>query len=140
MRMLFSCAIVFGLALLATASPQQKGNQDRPAKKGDKDKAAVIDGDLLVGNWETPPAKGLKGVKAPGREFTKDGKCYLGSAGGKGSRLEGTYELDGNNLTLKWAGAPGVPVEVQKFKIKKLTKTELVLVVGRLTESWKRAK
>ena len=140
MRMLFSCAIVLGLALLATASPQQKGNKDRPAKKGDKDKATAIDGDLLVGRWETPPVKGLKGVKGPAREFTKDGKCYLGGPDGKGPRLEGTYELDGSNLTLKWTGAPGVPGEVQKFKVKKLTKTDMILVAGKLTENWKRAK
>jgi len=131
MRMLLCCVIGFGLAVVAPATAQQKK---------DKNKAPAIDKDLLVGKWETPSVKGLKGVKGPGREFTQDGKCYLGTPDGKGPRLEGTYELDGNNLTLKWAGAPGVPGETQKWKIKKLTKTDLILVAGRVTESWKRTK
>ncbi len=131
MRMLLCCAIGFGLTLVGTATAQQKK---------DKDKAAAIDKDLLVGKWETPSVRGLKGVKGPSREFTQDGKCYLGSPNGKGPRLEGTYEVDGNNLTLKWAGAPGVPGETQKWKIKRLTKTDLILVMGRVTESWKRTK
>ncbi len=131
MRMLLCCVIIFGLALVAPARAQQKK---------DKDKAADIDKDLLVGKWETPSVKGLKGVKGPAREFTQDGKCYLGTPDGKGPRLEGTYELDGNKLTLKWTGAPGVPGDVQKFTIKKLTKTDLILVAGKLTETWKRMK
>ncbi len=131
MRMLLCCAIGFGLALVAPATAQQKK---------DKNKAPAIDKDLLVGKWETPGVKGLKGVKGPSREFTQDGKCYLGSPDGKGPRLEGTYELDSNNLTMKWIGPDGKPIDVQKFKIKKLTKTDLILVAGRATESWKRTK
>ncbi|HEY7315459.1 MAG TPA: hypothetical protein VH643_39380 [Gemmataceae bacterium] len=131
MRMLLSCAIVVGLVLVATAAPQ---------KKGDKGKAAAIDKDLLVGKWQTPAVKAVKGAKPPAREFTKDGKCYLGSPDGKGPRLEGTYELENDNLTIKWAGAPGVPGEVQKYKVTKLTKTELIMAVGKRTETWKRGK
>jgi hypothetical protein len=136
MRTLFSCAIVFGLTLGVIAAPQRRP----PPKKGDKAPAAAIEKDLLAGIWKTPSIKGLKGAAGPAREFTKDGNCYLGTANGKGPRLEGTYEVDNDTLTIKWAGAPGVPGEVQKFKIKKLTKTDLILAAGKLTETWKRAK
>ncbi len=136
MRTLFSCAIVFGLALGVIAAPPKAA----PPKKGDKAQAAAIDKDLLAGIWKLPTIKGAKGAAGPAREFTKDGKCYLGTANGKGPRLEGTYEVDNDTLTMKWTGAPGVPGEVQKWKIKKLTKTDLVLAAGKLVETWKRGK
>jgi uncharacterized protein (TIGR03066 family) len=131
MRILLSCAIVLGLAVATSAGPQ---------KKGDKGKAAAIDADLLVGKWETLPLKGVKGAKGLVREFTQEGKCYLGSTGKKDPRLEGTYKLDGDKLTVTISGGGGGPDEEHKYTVKKLTKTELVLVEGKLTETWKRAK
>jgi len=86
------------------------------------------------------PIKGIKGARGPVREFTNDGKCYLGTPGGKGPRLEGTYNLDGQNLTITWAGASGVPAEEHKYKIRKLTDKDLVLVESNLTETLKRTK
>lgn len=53
-----------------------------------------IDGKLLVGKW-TPQDK-EKGIVI---EFTKDGK--LSVTAGKGFKLEGSYKLDGNKLSMK---------------------------------------
>jgi uncharacterized protein (TIGR03066 family) len=130
MRVLLSCAILLGLAAMAPATPQ---------KKGDKNKAATIDPDKLVGKWETPPIPGVKGAKGPVREFTKDGKAYLGSPGKKEVRFEGTYKLDGDKLTITFT-VRGFPDELHKYTVKKLTNTDLVLEEGKLTESWKRGK
>lgn len=57
-----------------------------------------IDTKKLLGKWEPKDAK--KDVKIV-LEFAKDGKLVVTSPGPeKESRLEGTYKLDGNKLTL----------------------------------------
>jgi uncharacterized protein (TIGR03066 family) len=53
-----------------------------------------IDGKLLIGKW-TPEDK-EKGLVI---EFAKDGK--LSVTAGEGLKLEGSYKLEGNKLTLK---------------------------------------
>ena len=140
MRILLSCAIVLGLALVAPASPQKQADK---GKKKDKDKAAVIDGDLLVGKWEPPPIKGIpikevKEAKGPVQEFTKDGKWYLRGSGGKGPGFEGTYMLDGNKLTVT-ISVDGV-TEEHKYTVKKLTKTEMIWYEGKMMTSLRRTK
>ena len=132
MRMLLGCAIVLVLALVASAAPQ---------KKTDKGNAVAIEGDKLIGKWTAPPIKGLKGGKPPVREFLKDGTCNLATtAGTKTLKLEGSYKLDGDKLTMTFGGASGVPADKQTWTIKKLTDTELVLAAGKLTERLKRVK
>ncbi|HMF14699.1 MAG TPA: lipocalin family protein [Gemmataceae bacterium] len=123
MRILLGCAIVLGLALVTPATAQ---------KKGDKGKAAAIDGDLLVGKWESPPLKGIKAPKGPVIEFTKDGKCTMGSPG--------TYKLDGDKLTVTITGGSLGPDEVHKYTIKKLTKTEMIWYEGKMMTSLRRTK
>jgi uncharacterized protein (TIGR03066 family) len=136
MRLLLIRAIVLGMALTLTAPATAQ-------KKTDKDKAASIDGDKLVGKWEAPPVPGVKGAKLPSWEFTKDGTCSLGGPGlKKGERLalNGTYKLDGNKLTVVMSGGGGGPDEKHEYTIKKLTNTELVWVEAKVTTTWKRGK
>ena len=63
----------------------------------DDKKDVKIDGKKLIGKWEPTDKKGGPGVI----EFTKDGKLIVsGDLGGKELKIEGTYKLDGNKLTL----------------------------------------
>ena len=135
MRMVLGCAIILGLAVVAPATAQKSGQ-----KKGDKDKAAEIDPDKLIGKWSPPPIKGIKGAKLPVREFTKEGKSYILGPDAKGPGLGGPYKLDGNKLTITYTDAEGKVVDKQEWTIKKLTDTDLVLVAGKLMESHKRVK
>jgi len=61
-----------------------------------KDKKDAVDAKRLIGKWE--PKEKKENVTI---EFTKDGKLLLSvDAGGKAQKLEGTYKLDGNKLTV----------------------------------------
>src|SRR5215471_12336845 len=110
MRTLLSCAIILGLALAAPATAQ---------KKTDKEKAAAIDPDKLIGKWTAPPLKGVKAAKPPVREFTKDGKSYIVGPDAKGpGGLGGPYKVDGNKLTITILGPDGKAVDKQEWTIK----------------------
>ncbi len=82
--------IILSLALLSIMGLMTSGAV--AAQKEDK-----IDGKKLIGKWEPTDKKGGPGVI----EFTKDGKLTVtGDLGGKELKIEGTYKLDGNKLTL----------------------------------------
>jgi uncharacterized protein (TIGR03066 family) len=80
--------IGFGAALVL-ASGFVRGAGEKTEEK--------VDGKLLVGKWE--PQMPKKGELAS-VEFTPDGKLIaLADVGGKWSKSEGTYKLEGNKLT-----------------------------------------
>ena len=88
MRTITGFALAVLLAVAAGASAQD-------TKDGKKDKDAV-DAKKLIGKWEPKDKKDNVTL-----EFTKDGKLLLSvEAGGKTNKLEGTYKLDGNKLTV----------------------------------------
>ena len=88
MRTITTVALGVLLVVAAGASAQD-------TKDGKKDKDAV-DAKKLIGKWEPKDKKDNVTL-----EFTKDGKLLLSvEAGGKTNKLEGTYKLDGNKLTV----------------------------------------
>jgi uncharacterized protein (TIGR03066 family) len=130
MRMMLSLAV----ALLVVAGAVAQSGKDK--------KPAEIDAAKLVGKWGPMGADKKLAAKAPVEEFTTDGKYFLGAGGGKKAdlKLEGTYKVDGDKLTITMKGAPGVPGEVIKRTIKKVTDTELVTVEGKQTTTLKKLK
>jgi uncharacterized protein (TIGR03066 family) len=126
--------LTIAAALLLAAGAAAQAAKDK--------KAAEIDPDKLVGKWGPVGADKKLMAKAPVEEFTSDGKYYLGAGAGKKGdpKLEGTYALDGDKLTITLKGAPGVPGEVIKRTIKKLTDTELVSVENKRTTTHKKVK
>jgi uncharacterized protein (TIGR03066 family) len=103
-------AVLAGMAVavLTTAAGGVAGARDEK-----------IDAKLLVGKW-VPKDK----EKDFTVEFTKDGKINFVAGGGKDLKIEGTYKLDGNKLSLKMKF--GDDEKNQTRTITKLTKTELV--------------
>ena len=86
MRTITTVALGVLLVVAAGASAQE-------AKEGKKD---TVDAKKLIGKWEPKDKKDNVTL-----EFTKDGKLLLSvEAGGKTNKLEGTYKLDGNKLTV----------------------------------------
>lgn len=81
MRVLTGC--VLGVLLVASAGLSQE----------------KVDDKKIVGKWE--PTEGLPpGAKAT-VEFTKDGKLLINfSFGDKAEKIEGTYKLEGNKLSV----------------------------------------
>jgi uncharacterized protein (TIGR03066 family) len=121
------------VALLLAAGAAAQAKDKKPAE---------IDADKLVGKWGPVGADKKVAAKAPVEEFTADGKYYLGAGGGKkaDTKMEGTYKVDGDKLTITLKGAPGVPGEVIKRTIKKVTDTELVCVENKQTHTLKKVK
>ena len=86
MRTITGVTLAVLLAVAAGASAQD-------TKDGKKD---AVDAKKLVGKWEPKEKKESVTI-----EFTKDGKLILSvDAGGKTQKLEGSYKLDGNKLTV----------------------------------------
>jgi uncharacterized protein (TIGR03066 family) len=81
-----------------------------------------IDAKKLVGKWE--PKEQVKD-KAFTIEFTKDGKVTITAAsGGKDTKVEGTYKVDGNKVTTTMKF--GDKERTETHTVSKLTDTELV--------------
>ncbi len=119
MRAILGCAAVLALAYAATAAGQAK-----------------IDGKLLVGKWEPAPEKEKdkdkdkdkdKKEKPPAMvlEFAADGKlAMLVGETGKETRVEGTYKLESDKLTVQLKIADKEAKET--LTVKKLTTTEFI--------------
>ncbi|HJZ56189.1 MAG TPA: TIGR03066 family protein [Gemmataceae bacterium] len=85
MRTILGAALVVLMGLAAGAAQDDK-------------KDSKIDGKKLVGKWTPKDAKKEAGLVI---EFTKDGKLVLTvDIAGKTEKVEGTYKLDGNKLTM----------------------------------------
>jgi uncharacterized protein (TIGR03066 family) len=79
-----------------------------------------IDAKKLIGKW-TPKEGGDKGKLF--FEFAKDGKLTLTTGGTRQSKSDGTYQLDGNKLTLTLN--VGEREKKMTLTVTKLTDTEL---------------
>ena len=120
----------FGLAVLlvVASAAAQDAKDDKDAKK-DKD---AIDAKKLVGKWEAqklPLGTGLV-------EFTKDGKLTVTfTFGGKTDKVEGTYKLDGNKLSVDFKDRKDTST------VTKLTDEELAIKHEKgMEEAFKRLK
>jgi uncharacterized protein (TIGR03066 family) len=102
MRTLLGLGLVLGLAGFATA---QDGK---------------IDEKKLLGKWQPKDPKGEKFQI----EFLKDGKVTFVSTGGKESKADGTYKVDGNKIVLNMKF--GEKEQTMTRVVSKLTDTELV--------------
>jgi uncharacterized protein (TIGR03066 family) len=131
MRIVLSVAAALMLAAGATAQGKDK-----------EKKSAEIDATKLVGKWGPLGADKKVMAKAPVQEFTADGKYYLGAGAGQKAdlKMEGTYKVDGEKLTITMKGAPGVPGEVIHRTIKKVTDTEVVWVENKQSHTLKKVK
>ncbi|HJZ56190.1 MAG TPA: TIGR03066 family protein [Gemmataceae bacterium] len=80
--------VILGLALVAVMG----------LVSGTRADDTKIDGKKLVGKW-TPKDEKKAGKMVA--EFTKDGKLIVtGEEGGKEIKIDGTYKLSGNKLTM----------------------------------------
>lgn len=86
------------------------------------DKAEKIDANKLLGKWEPKMTKTGSQVTV---EFAKGGKLTITAfPNGKEFKLEGTYKLDGNKLTV--AAKKGGKEDTETMTVLKLTDAELV--------------
>lgn len=108
---------VLGLAL---AGLMAAASGSAAQEKGEK-----IDAKKLVGKWEPVDEKLPPGAKVV-IEFTKDGKVTVDmDFGGKKDKIEATYKLDGNKLTMTLKA--GDKEKTDEMTVTKLTGGELAL-------------
>jgi uncharacterized protein (TIGR03066 family) len=87
MRLILGLALAAVMGLVAGAAAGQDDKKD-----------AKIDGKKLVGRWTPKDAKKEAGLVI---EFAKEGKLILSvDIAGKTEKVEGTYKLDGNKLSM----------------------------------------
>jgi uncharacterized protein (TIGR03066 family) len=90
--------------------------------------ADKVDAAKLVGKWELTKSADESAPKGATVEFTKDNKVTISfDANGKEVKLEGTYKVDGEKLTVKLA-LPGGKDNEDTDTIKTLTDEKLVLI------------
>jgi len=90
--------------------------------------ADKVDAGKLVGKWELTKSSDESAPKGAMVEFTKDNKVTITfDANGKEVKLEGTYKVDGEKLTVKLA-LPGGKDNEDTDTIKMLTDEKLVLI------------
>src|SRR5207244_3414950 len=105
--------LVLGLFLVALAGCNKSTTTTAAA-------AAGVNKEKLVGTWETSDGSGTL-------EFTKDGKVKtVAEMAGVKADTEGTYEVDGDKVTITPKG--GDKEKKTVFKIKKLDDKELTTV------------
>jgi uncharacterized protein (TIGR03066 family) len=123
MRLFTAASVLLALAFAVGAAEDKKEEKDK------KDKASKIDKAKLVGTWtfvksdsEKPIPEGLT-LKI---EFTKDGKfTFTASIKDKESKSDGTYTVDGDQLTTVTKRKDKDAKEV--LTIKELTDKKLVV-------------
>jgi uncharacterized protein (TIGR03066 family) len=94
-----------------------------PTLSADDKKDEKIDAAKLVGKWEPKEKKEGTSVTI---EFTKDGKIMIsGTRGGQDFKADGTYKIDGNQMTQTLT--LGDKEQTATRTIKKLTDTEVVM-------------
>jgi uncharacterized protein (TIGR03066 family) len=94
-----------------------------PAAAADK-----VDAAKLVGKWELTKSSDENAPKGAMVEFTKDNKVTITfNANGKEVKLEGTYKVDGDKLTVKLS-FPGGKDNEDTDTVKSLTDEKLVLI------------
>ena len=90
--------------------------------------ADKVDAGKLVGKWELTKSSDESAPKGAMVEFTKDNKVTITfDANGKEVKLEGTYKVDGEKLTVKLP-LPGGKDNEDTDTIKMLTDEKLVLI------------
>ena len=90
--------------------------------------ADKVDPAKLVGKWELTKSADESAPKGAVVEFTKDNKVSITfDANGKEIKLEGTYKVDGDKLTVK-ISFPGGKDNEDTDTIKTLTDEKLVTV------------
>lgn len=95
---------------------------------GTSNAADKVDPAKLVGTWELAKSDEENAPKGATIEFTKDNKIIIAfDANGKEIKLEGTYKVDGDKLTVKLS-LPGGKDNEDTDTIKTLTDDKLVLV------------
>src|SRR4051794_26754829 len=105
---------ILGLALFAVMGLVSGAAQD------DK-KDSKIDGKKLIGKWAPKDPKKEAGLTI---EFAKDGKMFVSvDIAGKAEKMEGTYKLDGDKLTV--ALKFGAKDRQETMTVTKLTDDEL---------------
>ena len=94
-----------------------------PAVAADK-----VDAAKLVGKWELTKAGDENAPKGAMVDFTKDNKVTITfNANGKEVKLDGTYKVDGDKLTVKLS-FPGGKDNEDTDTVKSLTDDKLVLI------------
>ena len=115
--------LLLGLALLAVMGLVS-------GAAADDTKDSKIDGKKLIGKWTPKDPKKEAGLAI---EFAKDGKLFVYvTIAGKEEKLEGTYKLDGDKLSV---GLKFMAKEKQEtMTITKLTDDELETVDSKMSK------
>jgi|SRR4051812_35893745 len=124
-----------GLAALLTAGLAAGLRADDKKAEGKTDDYAA----KAVGLWEVSKGESLPAAST--LELTKDGRLTLVvKRGGQPLRVEGTYKVKGDAMTVKMKGPDGGEHE-ETMKITKLTDDELVTLDDqKKTDTFKRKK
>ena len=117
MRLLLGFVLLAAMGLVTVAAADDK-------------KDSKIDGKKLIGKWTPKDPKKEAGLVM---EFAKDGKLFMYiTIAGKEEKLEGTYKLDGDKLTV---GLKFMAKEKQEtITVTKLTDDELETVDSKLSK------
>ena len=96
---------------------------------GADDKDQKFDAAKFVGRWDLTKSADEVAPKSAVVEFTKDNKVMIAGVdiGGKEFKVDGTYKVDGDKLTVKLK-APGVEETEDTDTIKTLTDDTIVLI------------
>lgn len=114
-------AFVVGCGSPATPPPAKQA----PVTPAAAPKADNTNREKIVGTWEI--AKSNTGLVGTHMEFTRDGKLIMtAKAGDQTIKVEGTYTVDGDKLSIVQA-MPGQTVR-ESTKIRELTDKTLVTV------------
>ena len=123
LRLLLSGWFLFVFAALAVADDKKKP----PAKDDKKDTKEFKE--KIVGTWEVVEDFSYK--KGTLITFTKDGKLNFRPPGEK-KGADGTYKLDGDQLTLAWK-----TFSTPALTVNKITDEELLTSVAGGKQKWK---
>lgn len=98
-----------------------------------------IAADEIAGEWiSTEVPKGANGKFT--RTYSKNGRFTEGGTEAGILKLTGTYTVAGGKLIAKYNGTPSSPASITTYTITKFTDSEMTLLHGKKSETFRRVK